>query len=87
VSELVDPKQIETLVGVKRHQTIHWGHGDWKWIYYILHSQECLDSGRDLRECEFSLAMDRSNTDVMPRWPVELRISSLGYLVWVGEGT
>jgi hypothetical protein len=29
-----------------------------KQTVYILHSQECRDTGRDLRLCEFSIALD-----------------------------
>jgi hypothetical protein len=34
---------------------------------YILHSRECLTSGIDLRDCRFSLALDRQIGDRLDR--------------------
>lgn len=49
---------------------------------YILHSQACKDSGIDLRECEYAVALDRGIEHFFPwnGWrnvqdqPVELEI-------------
>lgn len=60
MSDLVPPEDIERLVGIERHETAHYGRAsteDQK--FYILHSRECKDSGVDLRECRYSLALDR----------------------------
>lgn len=60
MSELVDASQIEAIVGARRHPTEHLGRAvPEEQQVYILHSQKCLDSGRDLRECPYSLALDR----------------------------
>ena len=60
MSELVSPAEIEQIVGVKRHEHQHLGRAvsDEETVY-VLHSQKCKDSGIDLRECEWSLALDR----------------------------
>jgi hypothetical protein len=89
VSELVDPTGIEAIVGVSRHATEHYGRAvSAEQRVYILHSAECRDSGRDLRECPFSIALDRGIEHDLPRpgWrsvqdrPVRLEIAA-GYLV------
>lgn len=60
MSELVDPKDIERIVGVKRFRHAHWARAvSAEQRVYILHSQDCLNSGIDLRECDYSLALDR----------------------------
>ena len=61
MTDLVKSEDIEAYVGVKRNsQDVHYGRavsatGHW----FILHSQKCIDSGIDLRDCEYSLALDR----------------------------
>jgi len=60
MSDLVDASQIERLVGVKRHRQAHYGRAvSAEQTVYILHSQRCLDSGTDLRDCRFSVALDQ----------------------------
>lgn len=54
------------VVGVPRHTFSHYG----RWVteeqrVYVLHSQECLDCGRDLLDCRFSVALDQG---VDPLW-------------------
>lgn len=59
MSDLVDPSEIERIVGVKRrafHHVARVVKAEDK--IYILHSQQCLDSGIDLRDCQFSRALD-----------------------------
>lgn len=57
MTELVDPDHIEELVGARRHPTLHQGNvGP---TTFILHSEECRSSAGDLRDCEYSLALDR----------------------------
>lgn len=47
------------VVGVPRHATRHIARAvSAEQRAYVLHSQECLDSGIDLRECPFSIALD-----------------------------
>lgn len=59
MSDLVPADQIEAIVGTIRHPTRHYARAvSAEQTVYILHSHECLASGRDLRECEYSLALD-----------------------------
>lgn len=90
MTDLVNPSTIEAIVGADRGATLHRGRAvtTGKKTVYILHSAECLNSGRDLRNCPYSIALDRGITDPYPRmhWrhfqdrPVILRIH-YGYLV------
>jgi membrane carboxypeptidase/penicillin-binding protein len=55
----VPTDQIEAIVGATRHATDHIGRAvSAEETVYILHSQECRDSGVDLRECPYSSALD-----------------------------
>lgn len=59
MSEIVPAAEIERIVGAKRHATEHLGRAiEAEQTIYILHSQECKDSGIDLRDCDYSLALD-----------------------------
>lgn len=59
MSSLVPSDQIEELVGAKRHPTHHQARAvSAEQVVYILHGQQCLDSGIDLRDCPYSLALD-----------------------------
>lgn len=89
MTDLVNPDQIEELVGTKRHPTEHYGSAlDTRQTVYILHSHECKNSGRDLRQCPYSVALDKGIRDVYPwtAWrrvtnrPVRLQIAR-GYLM------
>lgn len=66
MTKLVDPSRIESIVGVSRRQIDHVARcvSSEKQVY-ILHSQRCLNTGRDLRECPFSRALD---TGLDPAW-------------------
>lgn len=60
MSELVDADEIEGIVGVERHPTNHYARAvSSEQTVYILHSQQCVDRGQDLRDCMYSLALDR----------------------------
>lgn len=60
MTTLVPPDRIESLVGARRHRKAHIGRAvATEQTVYILHSQVCKNSGIDLRECRFSLALDR----------------------------
>ena len=57
MSELVDPTEIEKIFGVPRRKHEHLimvKDG----TMYIMHSKDCVDSGIDLRDCEYSVKMD-----------------------------
>lgn len=59
MSELVNPNEIEKIVGVQRHPTLHYGRASSSdQTVYILHSEECKIKMDDLRDCDFSRAMD-----------------------------
>jgi hypothetical protein len=59
MTDLVNPAKIEQIVGTNRHRKAHYGRAvSAEQTVYILHSQECVDSGIDLRKCRFSLALD-----------------------------
>lgn len=79
------PEHIERIVGVKRDQELHYGRAvSAEQTVYILHSKECVDSGIDLRDCPFSLALDLGiSLDVWAGhedMPVELVVLSCGEL-------
>lgn len=60
MTALADPTEIETIVGVARDDTLHFGRAvSAERTVYILHSRACRDSGRDLRECRYSVALDK----------------------------
>lgn len=60
MSDLVPADEIEQIVGIQRHRQAHFGRAvSAEETVYILHSQRCLDSGIDLRDCVFSQALDR----------------------------
>lgn len=59
MTTLVKPDEIETIVDAERDHLRHLGRAisDEETVY-ILHSQRCRDSGKDLRDCPFSRALD-----------------------------
>lgn len=86
--DLVDPEEIEGIVGAKRHPTEHLGRADSEAEQvFILHSKACKDSGIDLRDCPFSLALSRGIMEVWDRWetrqdvPVLLGITDDEWLI------
>ena len=59
MSNLVPAEDIERIVGCPRHRHGHYGRAvSAEQTVYILHSEECLDSGIGLRACRFSVALD-----------------------------
>jgi hypothetical protein len=59
MSYKVSAHTIESIVGVPRHATDHYGRAvSWEQVVYILHSQDCLVIEEDLRDCDYSLALD-----------------------------
>lgn len=60
MSDLVPASDIERIVGVDRHRKVHYGRAvSAEQRVYVLHSHECKDSGIDLRDCPYSVALDR----------------------------
>lgn len=84
--EIVPSDQIEGIVGVPRHAFQHWGRAvSAEQRVYILHSVKCVNSGRDLRDCEFSralaLGIDPDDWAAYENQPMHLRTDDGGYLV------
>jgi hypothetical protein len=86
VSDLVPSDRIEAIVGVSRHPSEHWGRAvSAEQTVYILHSAACRDSGIDLRDCDYSIALDNGINDLSD-WigredtPVQLSIC-YGWLI------
>lgn len=80
MSRIESAKRIEGIVGAKRHEIDHLGRAvSAEQRVYVLHSKECVESGIDLRDCEYSIALDLGiNLDVWRDWqdqPVKLIIS------------
>ena len=85
MTNLVPAEHIERIVGARRHPTEHQGRSvSAEQTMYILHSQECRDSGIDLRECPFSRALDLGLNEARWRYyadkAVTLRITDAGDL-------
>jgi hypothetical protein len=79
MSRLVSGVGVEGIVGRTRHPTEHWGRAVSRTReVFILHSVQCRDSGRDLRQCPFSLALDDGiDEEIWAGWedrPVRLAI-------------
>lgn len=90
MTQLVNSSEIEKIVGVQRHPTEHYARADSsKKTVYILHSKKCVDSDIDLRDCPFSLILDRGinekDWDGRLDQPV-IAGSSKGRLVPVSDG-
>jgi len=82
--------EVETLVGVKRHETDHYARADSeRQVTYVLHSKECLNEGDDLPadDCAFSAAQDLGIVEVASEWegcedqPLKVEIDEDGYMV------
>lgn len=59
MTDLVPADQIEEIVGARRHALAHLGRAvSAEQTVYVLHSQQCKDSGIDLRSCIYSQALD-----------------------------
>lgn len=87
MTELVPAGDIERIVGVPRHPTEHHARAvSAAGNVFILHSAECRDSGRDLRSCPFSIALDRGIdlADWRPGFedvPMVVGLSDTGFLI------
>jgi hypothetical protein len=70
MTTLVDPTRIEQIVGRKRHSLRHYGRAvSDEHMFSILHSQRCMDRPADLRDCRFSIALDRGIDALAPDAP------------------
>lgn len=59
MSRLEPADRIEGIVGASRHPDHHIARAvSAEQRVYILHAKGCLQSGRDLRLCPYSLALD-----------------------------
>lgn len=60
MSDLVPADRIEAIVGTDRHDVQHLARAvSAEQRVYILHSETCRRDTPDLRECPYSLALDR----------------------------
>ncbi|UBH06459.1 hypothetical protein K8P10_001970 [Leucobacter sp. Psy1] len=79
MSELVPRSEIEQIVGANRHEVMHIGRlVRAERRVFVLHSEHCVKTHADLRECEHSRALDRRirrrDWAGLPDRPVALRI-------------
>jgi hypothetical protein len=77
MSKKVDSDKIEDIVGAKRHARAHWARAvSEEQTVYVLHSYRCLEDNEDLRDCEYSLALDNGiDVDAWPEdTPVVVKI-------------
>jgi hypothetical protein len=74
VSDLVPAESIESIVGAERHPNRHLARAvRAEQTVYILHSYDCLESGIDLRDCDFSRALDNG---IRPaEWPEDVAVA------------
>lgn len=80
MTTLVNAKDIENIVGCMRDPHLHIGRFvTEEQCVYILHSRYCLDSGIDLRECTYSLALDNGFDIWTHDKPIRLTVD-YGYL-------
>lgn len=91
MSERVPADQIEQIVGIQRHPTRHYARAvSAEETMYILHSQECRDAYDDLRDCPWSLALDRgidlAEWDGYEDRPVLVRVRDRRLVPDPGEG-
>lgn len=81
----VPADRIEQLVHARRHPTEHIIRGDYTTLTaYILHSTECRDRYTDLRDCPWSLALDRDVVWLPTDQPQVARLRD-GHLVASGD--
>ncbi|KQY58336.1 hypothetical protein ASD11_01325 [Aeromicrobium sp. Root495] len=70
MSELVDPVEIERIVGVPRHASQHQARAvSSERKVYVLHSVECVQEYADLRECPYSAALGEGIRE--QQWPAD----------------
>ena len=85
MTERVPADRIEQLVCARRHPTEHIIRGDYTTLTaYILHPAECLQRHTDLRDCPWSLALDREAVWLGTDQPQFVRVRD-GHLVASGD--
>lgn len=87
MTELVPSEDIEKIVGTRRHRTMHLGIANSEdGQFYILHSKECEERTEDLRDCEFSVALDTHGVDFwMVDTPLMLHIDDISLEIFTEE--
>jgi len=86
MTALVDPSEIERIVGIERHAVRHYARAvSAEQTVYILHSVLCRERHKDLRECLFSLALDNGIDEYdwsgMEDQAVRVTIGAGGHLI------
>lgn len=85
MTDIVPADRIETIVGARRHPREHIARGVLpEDRLYILHSAECRECYADLRDCPWSLALDRGVLWLESDEPVLVRVRD-GQLVTHGS--
>lgn len=60
MTRFVPTGEIEAIVGARRDPSRHLARAvSDEEMVYILHSADCLGTGIDLRDCEYSIALDQ----------------------------
>ena len=73
MTDIVPADEIEEIVGLTRHPTRHYvRHDTESGIAWMLHSQECFNTGIDLRDCPHSHALTGADWVGMVDRPVEV---------------
>lgn len=83
MTDLVPAEHIENLVGARRHDTNHYARA--ASAEQTVHSKQCRDSGIDLRDCPFSVALDRGIEHHIP-WSGWRRVQDQAVLVEIFRG-
>lgn len=86
MTELVNPDMIERIVGHERHDHLHIARMvEAEQKLYVLHSRECKNSTPDLRQCPFSLALDKGLDPDIWDGITEHEINALAISVKTGQ--
>ena len=75
MTDRVPARDIERIVGATRDQARHIIRGDHETgLAYILHPHDCLARHDDLRDCPWSLALDRGEAWLPDDRPYYVRL-------------
>ena len=65
MTDIVPSEDIESIVGTYRRRYSHIGYADYHTgTFYILHSEICKETCPDLRDCDYSIALDNNGVEV-----------------------
>lgn len=65
MTNIVPSEDIESIVGTFRRRYTHIGYADSNTgTFYILHSEICKETCPDLRDCDYSVALDKNKVEV-----------------------